>query len=195
MSKILDPNEFAGALLFGGLFLLVGICLSWMVRRLISEAMRNDSSERVDERLSILGHLAVLTIWILLTTFYAHLVPALDRLGATLLTGVSLMSVIGGFAAQTTLGHLVSGISLAVNKPFKRGDRLQIQAPTGLEVGRVAHISLSYTVLTTDDQRQIIVPNGQMVHQTMVKLSSPAQVDRAPSRTESYEERGQRASA
>lgn len=80
--------------------------------------------------LSFLSHLASLVIWILLITFYAHVIPALNRLGTALLAGVSVMSVIVGFAAQTTLGNLVAGISLVLYKPFRRGDRLQVMAPT-----------------------------------------------------------------
>jgi small-conductance mechanosensitive channel len=94
-----------------------------------------------------------------------------------LLTGVSLMSVILGLAAQTTLGNLVSGISLVLYKPFRQGDRLQIQAPTGLEVGEVENISLGYTVLKTDDQRHIVIANSAMAQQTMIKLSPVAPSD------------------
>jgi small-conductance mechanosensitive channel len=80
------------------------------------------------------------------------------------------MSVILGFAAQQTLGNLVAGISLVLYKPFERGDRLQIQAPSGLEVGEVEEISLGYTVLQTADRRQIIISNGTMAQQTMIRL-------------------------
>ena len=81
------------------------------------------------------------------------------------------MSVILGFAAQTTLGNLVAGISLILYKPFRRGDRLQIQAPTGLETGAVEDISLGYTVLRTDDDRRVIIANTTMAQQTMIKLA------------------------
>lgn len=171
MPSFLDPSQLLGALLLALLFFLAGVILSRVVRRLFREALRHDRSERIDQiTLSFLSHLAVLVIWVLLLTFYAHLVPALNRLGTALLAGVSLMSVIVGFAAQTTLGNLVAGISLVLYKPFRRGDRLQIQAPTGLETGNVQDISLGYTVLQTDDRREIIVSNGTMAQQTMIRL-------------------------
>jgi small-conductance mechanosensitive channel len=173
MPDVLDTNQLVGALLVGGLFVLAGVFLSWTVRQLIGGLLRYDHSERIDQiTLSFLSHLAVLAIWILLATFYAHLVPALNRLGTALLAGVSLVSVILGFAAQTTLGNLVAGISLVLYKPFRRGDRLQVAAPTAgsFEVGEVEDISLGYTVLRTDDGRRIIVANGAMAQQTMIKL-------------------------
>lgn len=180
MLRYIDPREVVGALLLGVVFLLVGAVLSRIVRGLLADTIRYD--ERVDQiTLSFLSHLAILVIWLLLLTFYAHLVPALNRLGTALLAGVSVMSVIVGFAAQTTLGNLVAGISLVLYKPFRQGDRLQIQAPTGLEVGRVEDISLGYTVLETDDRRHIIISNGTMAQQTMIRL--PQTADRRPAST------------
>jgi small conductance mechanosensitive channel len=170
MPSFLDPSHIVGALLLLVLFLLAGMILSRLVHRL-ARVLREDRSERIDQiTLTFLGHLATLVLWVLLLTIYAHLVPALNRLGTALLAGVSLMSVILGFAAQTTLGNLVAGIALVLYKPFERGDRLQIQAPTGLEVGEVEEISLGYTVLQTADRRQIIVSNGTMAQQTMIRL-------------------------
>lgn len=173
MQRFLDPNQLVGAFLLGALFIAIGICLSWLVRRLIGAALRHDQSERIDQiTLSFLKKFTVLMIWVLLIGFYAHIIPALNRLGTALLTGVSLVSVIIGLAAQTTLGNLVSGISLVLYKPFRRGDRLQIQGPAGPEIGEVEDISLGYTVVKTEDDRKIIVANGRMAQQTMVKLAS-----------------------
>jgi small-conductance mechanosensitive channel len=184
MPSVLDPSRIGGALLLAALFFLAGVILSRLIHRL-GKALREDRSEHIDQiTLSFLGHLAVLVTWVLLLTVYAHLVPALNRLGTALLAGVSLMSVILGFAAQATLGNLVAGISLVFYKPFKRGDRLEIQAPTGLEVGEVEDISLGYTVLHTDDHRQIVIANSTMAQQTMIRLP------RAPDKTSNADKAG-----
>lgn len=172
MMQFLSPDRISGALLLAAFFIVQGLFLSWLVRNILQTALRHDLAARVDEiTLSFLSHLAILVIWVLLATSYAHLVPVLNKLGTALLAGVSLVSVIIGFAAQATLGNLVSGISLVLYKPFRRGDRLQIQAPTGLEVGEVEDISLGYTILRTEDRRQIIIANSTMAQQTMIKLS------------------------
>lgn len=173
--KGFDPNRLIGALLIAAVLLVFGVVLSWTVRRLVGEAVRHDRSERIDEiTLSFLSQLSVLAIWILLITLYAHIVPALHRLGTALLAGVSIVSVIVGFAAQTTLGNLVAGISLVLYKPFRRGDRLQVVAPNKdqFEIGEVEDISLGYTLLRTDDGRRIIIANGTMAQQTVINLSA-----------------------
>lgn len=173
--KGVDPDRLAGAALIAAVLVVLGIVLSWFVRRLVAEALRHDRSERIDEiTLSFLSRLSVLAIWVLLVTLYAHIVPALHRLGTALLAGVSIVSVIVGFAAQTTLGNLVAGISLVLYKPFRRGDRLQVLAPNKdeFEIGEVEDISLGYTVLRTDDGRRIVVANGTMAQQTFINLSA-----------------------
>lgn len=178
MLKWLDPGQIAGALLLAGVLVVIGAILSGIVRRLLAAALRHDQSERIDEiTLAFLSRLTILVLWLLLLALYAHLVPPLHKLGNTLLAGVSLMSIIVGFAAQTTLGNLVAGISLVLYKPFRRGDRIQIQAPTGSghEIGVVESISLGYTVLRTDDRREIVIANGTMAQQTMIKLAPAAE--------------------
>jgi len=173
--KGFDPDRLVGAVLIAAILIVLGVVLSWVVRRLVGEALRHDRAERIDEiTLSFLSQLSVLAIWVLLITLYAHLIPALHRLGTALLAGVSIVSVIVGFAAQTTLGNLVAGISLVLYKPFRRGDRLQVLVPNKdqFEVGEVEDISLGYTVLKTDDGRRIIIANGTMAQQTFINLST-----------------------
>ncbi|MBS0481041.1 MAG: mechanosensitive ion channel [Proteobacteria bacterium] len=176
MAEWFDPSTLVGAATVGGIIFFVGLLLSALVRRLLRDVLRHDRSERIDQiTLQFVSHLAVLMLWLVLVTFYAHLVPALNRLSTALLAGVSLVSVIIGFAAQQTLGNLVAGISLVLYKPFRRGDRLQISSPSGngFEVGTVEDISLGFTSLRTDDARQIIVANATMAQQTMIKLLPP----------------------
>lgn len=177
MLQLFDPTHIIGALVYGGIFFVIGVILSWVVRRLIATALKHDQSDRIDQiTLSFLSHFAILILWLILIASYAHIVPALNRIGTALLAGVSLMSVIVGFAAQTTLGNLVAGISLVLYKPFRRGDRIQIAIPSkdGFEVGIVEDISLGYTILRTDDGRAIIIANGTMAQKTMIRLPPPS---------------------
>jgi small-conductance mechanosensitive channel len=79
--------------------------------------------------------------------------------------------VIIGLAAQNTLSNLVAGISLLLYRPFKLGDRLQVIAPTGLETGTIESLTLGYTLLKTDDNRRVVVPNSIMASQTTINLT------------------------
>lgn len=171
--RLFDPNTVLGAVLLAAVMVVGGLVLSGSIRRALVALIVHDRSQRIDQiTLSFLSRLLILAMWLVLATAYAHLVPALNRLGTALLAGVGLASVVVGFAAQTTLGNLVSGISLVLYKPFKKGDRLAVIAPTAdqCEIGVVEDISLGFTSLRTDDGRLIIVANGTMAQQTMIKL-------------------------
>lgn len=167
-----DPASLTGALTLAGVLFAIGLMLSWLLNRTMRTLIAHDRSERLDViTVSFLANLSVLALWLVLATLYAHLVPALNRLGTALLAGVGLMSVVVGFAAQTTLGNLVSGISLVLYKPFRRGDRITVIAPTPDQcaTGVVEGISLGFTVLRTDEGDEIIIANGTMAQQTMIK--------------------------
>jgi len=103
---------------------------------------------------------------------YAHLIPVLRSLGTALLTGASIASVVIGLAAQSTLGNLVAGVAITLYRPFRLGDRLQVSAPTGTEVGNVEMLSLGYTTLRTDDGRFVVLPNSIAASQVIIKLSA-----------------------
>tara|TARA_B100001765_G_scaffold215351_1_gene186886 strand:- start:7305 stop:8132 length:828 start_codon:yes stop_codon:yes gene_type:complete len=154
-------------------FLIFGFLLSWVVRRALKTLIDHDPNERIDRMtISFIQHLATFIMWIVLALIFSHVVPALNKVTTSLLAGVSIVSVVIGFAAQSTLGNLVSGISLVLYKPFRRGDRLQITTPTGLETGIVEDLSLGYTVLRTFDNRRIVLSNGTIANQIMINLSS-----------------------
>lgn len=183
LPHVLDPTKLPGMLSLGIATIIVGLILSWIVHRSLKALLTHDRSERIDQiTVEFVSRLCILAMWIALITLYAHLVPPLNKVGTALLAGASLVSVIVGFAAQTTLSNLVSGISLVLYKPFRRGDRLQVMAPTAdqCETGTVEDISLGFTVLRTDDGRQIIVANATMAQQTMIKLLPAAGTPGSP---------------
>ena len=173
LTHYLDPTHFWGAVGLGMVFLALGFMLTWIIRRMITTVVEHDPRERIDRMtISFLQHLATFIMWIVLVLLFSHVVPALNKLTTSLLAGVSIVSVVIGFAAQSTLGNLVSGISLVIYKPFRRGDRLQLTTPTGLETGVVDDLSLGYTVLHTFDNRRIVLSNGTIANQIMINLSS-----------------------
>jgi len=69
------------------------------------------------------------------------------------------------------LSNLVSGISLVLYRPFRIGDRVQVAAPTGTEIGVVQSIDLGYTTLRTADGRRLVIPNSIIASQTSINLS------------------------
>ena len=76
----------------------------------------------------------------------------------------SLLAVFGaaglavGLALQGTLSNLAAGIMLLIFRPFKIGDFVEVAGLTG----SVARVTLFITELTTPDNVQRLIPNGEV---------------------------------
>ena len=170
--QFVSPDTPVGAVFYGIIFFLLAWLAGRALRLAVQRVLAGDTRAYVDRTtINFLAQLAKIGVWLFAFISYAHLVPPLKSLGTAWLASVSVISVIFGLAAQSTLGNLIAGISLLLYRPFKVGDRLQVTAPTGLETGIVESLDLGYTVLKTDDNRRIVVPNSSMASQTTVNLS------------------------
>ena len=172
VKDLLNPNTLPGALLIG----LLIACVAWLVGRVLRLAIHRvleHSNHVVADQTAVrfLGQLVRAAVYLFAFLTYAYIVPALHSLGTAWLASVGVASVVFGLAAQNTLGNLIAGISLLLYRPFNLGDRVQVMAPTGLEVGIVESLNLGYTILRTPDHRRIVIPNSQMASQTSVNLS------------------------
>ncbi len=177
-----SPHTFLGAVLYALVFALFAWLIGRGLRLAIKRVLARDTHAYVDRTtVNFLAQLAQIGVWLFAFISYAHLVPALASLGTAWLASVSVISVIVGFAAQSTLGNLIAGISLLLYRPFKVGDRLQVTAPTGLETGVVESINLGYTVLKTEGNRRVVIPNSVMAGQTTINLSSTGDKTAPPS--------------
>jgi len=170
---VTNPDTQIGAVALGLVFLffawLAGRAVSLAIHRYLDKAER-DGADPTGIR--FLGKLASLGVYIFAFLIYSHLVPALQHLGTAWLTSVGLVSVVVGLAAQSTLGNLISGISLVLYRPFRVGDLLQITGPKGVETGTVESINLGTTVLRTADDRRIVVPNSTMATAICINLTA-----------------------
>lgn len=170
---LLNPHHTSGVLILAVVLAITGIVLSRVLNTFLRKSFQHHKFEKIDHiTLSFLSNLVTFFTWFCVAILYAYLVPDLHRIGTALLTGIGVMSLIGGLAAQSTLSHLTAGISLLFFRPFRCGDRLQVLAPTKeeFEVGIVENMTLSYTFLKTDDGREIIIANGTLLQQTLIKL-------------------------
>jgi small-conductance mechanosensitive channel len=169
---LLTPQTWMGAIFYGVLIAVLAWLIGRAVRLAVHRLLDKDTQGALDRTtIRFLGQLARLLVYIFAFVSYAHIVPALQKLGTAWLASVGVVSVVVGLAAQNTLGNLIAGISLVLYRPFKIGDQLQVTAPTGLETGTVESINLGYTVLRTDDERQLVMPNSLIASQTSINLS------------------------
>jgi small conductance mechanosensitive channel len=76
-----------------------------------------------------------------------------------------------GLALQGNLGHFASGILILVFKPFRVGEFIVTQGYSGT----VKEIQVFHTLLTTLDNRIIIIPNGAITSGPIENLTSPGE--------------------
>jgi small conductance mechanosensitive channel len=97
-----------------------------------------------------LARYAVLTVTVL---------AVLSQFGIQTTSIVAVLGAAGlavGLALQGTLSHLAAGVMLLIFRPFRVGDKVSV----GGMLGTVRSLSLFWTELASDDNVQIIVPNG-----------------------------------
>ena len=168
----LSPATTEGAILYAVVFAVVAWLLGKLLRLTVERALARDKHEHFDRMaVKFIAKLLRYCVYVFAVVAYARFVPGLSGLGAASLTSISVLTIVIGLAAQNTLGNLVAGLSLLLYRPFKLGDRIEVLAPSGVETGIVENLTLGYTLLRTDDNRRVVVPNSLMASQTSINLT------------------------
>ena len=169
--SFLKPDSLWGAIIYFVVFVFIALLCSRILRAAVHASMtRKGHVDRTT--ISFLQQFGSVLIWVVVLILYAHLIPMLRSMGTALLAGAGVVSVVIGLAAQSTLGNLVAGISIAIYRPFRLGDTLQVTAPTGTDIGVVEVISLGYTTLRAPDGHMIVLPNAIAASQVTINLNT-----------------------
>ena len=88
-----------------------------------------------------------------------------------LLASAGIMGFVIAFAAQDTLSHLFGGVSIYFDKPFRVGDRIQLESG---EIGDVLEIGIRSTRIKTFDETVVILPNSKIANSKIINYNQPA---------------------
>jgi small conductance mechanosensitive channel len=146
------------------LVLVVGYFVSIAVSRYIKKLMKNANMSE------ILAEFARRIVKILLLIFVFAF--AVGFLGYDAFAGILGLSVVSGFilgfALQDILGNLASGFMIAITKPFKVGDFVDIAGTAGV----IDSVGISITKLKTPDNKRVIIPNSKVYGNTMTNYTA-----------------------
>jgi small conductance mechanosensitive channel len=98
------------------------------------------------------------------------IVAALNNLG---FPTTSIVAILGaatlalGLALQDSLGNLAAGVVIVFLRPYKLGDYVEISG----ERGFVTEIQLFHTMLTTRDNKSVMVPNNDVLDNNITNYS------------------------
>jgi small-conductance mechanosensitive channel len=82
--------------------------------------------------------------------------------------GVGSLAI--ALAAKDTLANMIAGFMIMTDRPFRVGDRIQLESG---EKGDVHDIGLRSTKILTFDNTLIVVPNHQIINEKVTNLSYP----------------------
>ena len=159
----------AATLVFIFIIIVATIFFARLADRLLQGYFKKASLKlRVDPTgYRLLRHLIVAAIYIVGIIVVISSVPQLRTLSVALFAGAGFAGIIIGFAAQSTLANIMSGISLAVFHPFRVGDIVTIHN----EYGTISDLTLRHTVVVTWDNRRLIIPNSIISDEAIINWS------------------------
>ena len=102
---------------------------------------------------------------------FAVILISLDQLGIDTTSLIALLGAAGlavGLALKDSLSNFAAGVMLIVFKPFTIGNYIE----AGGTAGVVEKITVFNTVCRSGDNKQIVVPNSQIVNGTIVNYSA-----------------------
>ena len=98
-------------------------------------------------------------------------VASLDQLGVDTTSMIALVGAAGlavGLALQGSLQNFAAGVMLIVFRPFKEGDFVEVAGVSGI----VEQITIFNTVMRTADNKEVIVPNGNIYSGVITNYSA-----------------------
>ena len=144
------------------IFFIGRLAARWLVR-LSERLMRKGGMD--DMLVHFLGNIASA----LLLAFVV--LAALDQLGVNTTSALAVLGAAGlavGLALQNSLANFAAGVMLIVFRPFKTGDFVEAGGVSGV----VETIAVFSTTMKTGDNKEVIVPNGQIYGGTIINYSA-----------------------
>jgi small-conductance mechanosensitive channel len=143
------------------LIMIIGIPLLKIATKVTGRVIRNKFSTQSEILIRrFVYYVGVLIILITVLNEFGFKLSAL--LGAAGIFGIAI-----GFASQTSISNIISGIFLISEKPFVIGDLIQV----GNTIGNVLSIDLLSIKVRTPDNRYVRIPNENMIKNEIINIT------------------------
>jgi MscS family membrane protein len=170
----LSLSEKTGDWIDKGVKVLIIVDVAWMITRvfdsLVQEYLipfaRRTESDLDDHLVPVISRGMQISVWTI------ALITAMDTAGIpvlSLLTGLGIGGLAFALAAQETVGNFFGSIAIFVDKPFRVGDRIQVEGYDGV----VTQIGLRTTKMRTRYQGRIVsIPNMKVARADIVNVDT-----------------------
>ena len=147
------------------IILVLGIFASRIILKLLKKTLEKSNLEKATH--SLITSLASAAMYILLGLMAA------SALGIDVTSIVALASVLTlalSLALQNMVSNIIGGFTILYTQPFHSGDFVEIAGQSGT----VREINMTYTKLSTPDNKIISIPNSAVVSAQIVNYSAEA---------------------
>ena len=141
---------------------LIGFFLAKLISKILIRTMKNRNVDPtvylfIDRFVSIIIKVAfVLTA----VSMFFNVNSFLAAFGAAGLTA--------GLGLQDSVSQFASGIQILMNRPFKNGDYIEVAG----QAGYVDEIRFMNTIITTMDNKRVVIPNTHLTKNEIVNFSA-----------------------
>ena len=154
--------SFCVSLLGALLFLAIGFWVSKLIVKALRRMMLRKKSD--PGLISFVTSLANIALKVMI------IISVMGMVGIQMTSFIAVLGAAGvaiGMALQGTLSNFASGVMILVFKPYKVDDYIEAQGVAGI----VKEIQIFNTIITTVDNKTIIVPNGALATNTLINYS------------------------
>ena len=156
-------GEFAINLVLALLIFYVGKFVISLIVRGIRKVMQ---AQEVDKTLETFVCNLVRMVLLVIV-----IIAAIGQLGIQTTSFIAIFGAAGlavGLALQGSLANFASGVLIVMFRPYKVGDFVEAAGIAGV----VEQVQILTTILKTGDNKQIIVPNGQIMDSIITNYSA-----------------------
>ena len=156
-------TALTASLLPAVLILVIGIIIIKMVTKIVKASLEKTKLEKAAHSLilSVVNVALYIILGLIVATKLGIDVTSIVALASVLTLAVSL-------ALQNMLANVIGGFTILSTTPFHSGDYVEIAG----QAGTVTEINMTYTKLTTVDNKLISIPNSAVVAAQIVNYSS-----------------------
>lgn len=173
LAQLIKDRDFDGIialiiskapLLIGAAAIIVaGFFISNLVGKLVIKWLRHKG---VDP--SIHGFIRTIITFLMKLAFILSALSTLNVDVNSFVAALAAAAVTAGLGLQSSIGQFASGLQILINRPFKSGDFIDI----GTAKGRVQEIKMMYTVLITQENTRVIVPNSHITESNIINYNA-----------------------
>lgn len=137
-----------------------------VTRRIVNGVGKVMQAQEVDKILeSFVGNLIY---WAMMTFV---IIAAINQIGVQTTSLIAVMGAAGlaiGLSLQGSLANFAAGVLIVMFRPYRVGDYIEAAGVSGT----VVQVQILTTILKTGDNKQVVIPNGQIMGSIITNYSA-----------------------